>query len=154
MTGNRRLNGFSKKEFKNRPPRSNGVILGALLQATRGMLLIVFNWMILVHFASRSWGPELDIMAIAPPSIYFIIGVLDILTARWVWKRNANGWRYGIASSMVILLLAPATMLMLIFATPYFVILFFLIDLFAIAEILSLLTTNARKFYGVLVVAS
>lgn len=154
MTGNKKLRDFSEKEFRTRPPRSNGVILGTLLQATRGMLLIVFNWMLFIQFANRPSPPGIDLIQILPPSIYFIIGALDILTTRWMWKRNSNGWRYGIASSTVILLLAPTTILMLIFSSPYFVILFFLIDLFAITEILVLLTTNARKFYGVLVFAS
>lgn len=142
------MSGFSDKKFKTRPPRSNGVILGTLLQATRGMLLIVFNWMILVHFTSRSWGPEIDFMAIAPPSIYFIIGVLDILTANWVWKRSLNGWRYGIAMSTIITLLTPFTLLILIYVTSYLMGLYLFIDLFAAAEAIALLTLDARRFNG------
>jgi len=148
------LRDFSEKVFRNRHARSDGVILGVLLQAIRGMLLIIFNWMIFVYFTNRPYVPGLDVMAIAPPSIFFVIGTLDILTVKWVWGRSLNGWRYGIAASMVILLLAPTTILMLIFYPPYSAILFSLIELFAIAEILALLTTNARKFYGVLVFSS
>lgn len=139
---------FSEKEFKTRPPRSNGVILGTLLQTTRGMLLIVFNWIIFVKFASRLGVPGLDLMAISPPSIYFIIGALDILTVNWVWKRSLNGWRYGIAMSTIITLLTPLTFSILIYVTSYLMGLYLVIDLFAAAEAIALLTLDARRFYG------
>jgi len=142
------LREFSEKEFKTRPPRSNGVILGTLLQTTRGMLLIVFNWIIFVKFASRLGVPGLDLMAISPPSIYFIIGALDILTVNWVWKRSLNGWRYGIAMSTIITLLTPLTFSILIYVTSYLMGLYLVIDLFAAAEAIALLTLDARRFYG------
>ncbi len=112
------------------------------------MLLIVFNWIIFVKFASRLGVPGLDLMAISPPSIYFIIGALDILTVNWVWKRSLNGWRYGIAMSTIITLLTPLTFSILIYVTSYLMGLYLVIDLFAAAEAIALLTLDARRFYG------
>ncbi len=65
--------------------------------------------------------------------------------AKRVWRRNLNGWRYGIALSMLILLLFPFSSF--IFLTLHIAFLYIIIDLFAIAEIIALVTPDARRFY-------
>lgn len=69
--------------------------------------------------------------------------------AKRVWRRNLNGWRYGIAVSMLILLLTLSLFPILNFLAPNNArFLIIIIDLFAAAEILALVTPGARRFYG------
>ena len=82
---------ISETKLSTRPTRSDGVVLGTLFQATRGFLLIVFNWYIFVAFDRIRSIPRLDVMAILPPSIYYLIGFIDILMVKRVWRRSLNG---------------------------------------------------------------
>jgi hypothetical protein len=118
-----------------------------LLQATRGVLLIVFNWYIFVEFDRIRSIPGLDVMAILPPSTYFLMGLMDIFMVKWVWSRGLNGWRYGIAMSMLILLLTPVTFSFLIYVESFTAGLYIIIDLFALAEIIALVAPSTRRFY-------
>ncbi|MGY5865547.1 MAG: hypothetical protein RTV41_13170 [Candidatus Thorarchaeota archaeon] len=128
------------------PMRSDGVVLGTLLQAIRGILLFVFNWTLFIRFGQTYYIPGgVDIMAALPPTIYFLIGFMDILTVRRVWRGDHNGWRYGIAMSILILWLIPATP---IFYLPLHILfLQVVIDLLAVAQIIVLVIPNTRRFY-------
>jgi hypothetical protein len=141
------LKAISETKPRTRTPRSDGVVLGTLLQATRGFLLIVFNWYIFVEFDRIRSIPGLDVMAILPPSIYFLIGVIDIFMVKRVWRRGLIGWRYGIAISMLILLLTPMTFSFLIYIESFSAGLYTIIDFFAVAEIIALVTPGARRYY-------
>ena len=126
--------------------RPDGVVLGTLLQAIRGILLFAFNWTLFFQFDQIRSIPGLDVMAIIlPPTIFYFIGFMDIFMAKRVWRRNLNGWRYGITLSMLILLLFPFSSF--IFLTLHLAFLYIIIDLFAIAEIIALVTPGARRFY-------
>ncbi len=140
----------SELKFRTRAPRSDSVILGALLQVNRGILLIIFNLTLFIEFGRSRSIPGLDVMAILPPSIYFLIGFIDILMVKRLWKGDLNGWRYGIAMSTFIALLTPFSFSILIFVTSYLMGLFLVIDLFAAAETIALLTLSARRFFRAL----
>lgn len=88
-------------------------------------------------------------MAILPPSIFFLIGFMDIFMAKWVWRNNLNGWRYGIAMSMIIPLVTLVRSVSLRILTPHYAgILIILSNLFAVAEIIALVTPSARQSVG------
>ncbi len=144
---NRWLREISEIKHHARTSRSDGVVLGTLFQATRGFLLIVFNWYIIVEFDRIRSIPGLDVMAILPPSIYYLIGFMDIFMVRWMWRMNLNGWRYGIATSMLVLLLTPVTFSFLIYVESFTLGLYIIIDLFAAAEITMLITPDAYRYY-------
>jgi hypothetical protein len=65
-----------------------------------------------------------------------------------MWRRDLNGWRYGIAMSILILLLTigpfPILFLFVFYPRGFLII---IIDLFAVAEIIALVTPGARRFY-------
>ena len=129
--------------------RPDAVVLATLLQATRGFLLIAFNWVLFIEFDRVRNIPGVDVMAILTPSIFFLIGFLDFLMLRRVWRRDLNGWRYGIAMSMLIILLTPSTFLILIFVTSYLNGLYLVIVIFAAVEVIALLTLDARRYHRV-----
>jgi hypothetical protein len=143
---NRWLREISEIKHHARTSRSDGVVLATLLQATRGFLLIVFNWYIFVEFDRIRSIPGLDVMAILPPSIYYLIGFMDILMVKWLWGRKLNGWRYGIATSMLVLLLTPVTFSFLIYVESFTLGLYIIIDLFTVGEIVALVTPSARRY--------
>jgi hypothetical protein len=142
---------ISKSTIKTQTKRPDSVLLGTLLQATRGMLLIVFNWVIVFHFDHRPYVPGLDVMAIGPPLIFYLMGFMDIIMLPWMKKKRQIGLFYGISMSIVVLLATPNTFLVLAF-WPYAGhvnsnLLFALIDAFAGAEIISLVVPSARQYY-------
>jgi len=115
------------------------------------MMLIIFNWVIIVHFDQRPYLP-IDVMVVAPPLIFYPMGFMDILMVRWMKKMHQIGWFYGISMSIVVLLVTPITFLTLAF-WPYAghvssTLLFAFIDVFAGAEIISLLVPSTKQFYG------
>ena len=89
--------------------------------------------------------PGMDVMAILPPSIFFIIGLMDIFMVKRVWRMDLNGWRYGIIMSMLILLLTPFAAL--VYLALHILLLYIIIVLFTVAEIIALVTPDARGYY-------
>jgi uncharacterized membrane protein len=85
-------------------------------------------------------------MAVLPPSIYFLIGFMDLFMVERVWKKNLNGWRYGVITSILVLLLFPYTFLF--FMALHISILIIIIDLFSLAELIALVTPDARRYHG------
>ena len=141
---NRWLRDISETKLVARP---NAVVLATLLQATRGLLLFAFNWALFVSYGMMRNLPGVDVMAILPPSIFFIIGFLDFLMLKRLWKRDLNGWRYGIAMSTLITLMTPGSVVYLIFVTSYITGLFLVIVFFSAAEVIALLNLDAFRFY-------
>ncbi|MHA2191607.1 MAG: hypothetical protein ACXACG_16855 [Candidatus Thorarchaeota archaeon] len=139
--------GITETILKTRATRSDGVVLGTLLQANRGMLLLVFNWTFLIQFGRIRSIPDLTMLIILPPTIFFLIGFIDIFMVKRMWRRDLNGWRYGIAMSILILLLTigPFPFLFVPYPRGFLII---IIDLFAVAETIVLVTPGARRFYG------
>jgi hypothetical protein len=82
-----------------------------------------------------------------PLTIFFLVGFIDIFMVRRMWRRDLNGWRYGIAMSILILLLTIGPFLFLFVPSPRGF-LITIIDLFALAETIALVTPGARRFYG------
>lgn len=144
------LEEISKSTIEAQTKRPDSVLLSTLLQATRGMLLIVFNWVIIFHFDHRPYLP-IDEMVAVLPSIYYVMGIIDILMLWWMKKKRQIAWFYGISMSIVVLLVTPITFLALA-VWPYAghvssKILFALIDVFAGAEIISLAIPSAWRYY-------
>jgi hypothetical protein len=139
---------ISSTTRETRTSRSDGVVLGTLLQANRGMLLFVFNWTLFIHFGRIRSVPDLTILIMLPPTIFFLVGFIDIFMVKRMWRRDLNGWRYGIAMSILILLLTigpfPILFLFVFYPRGFLII---IIDLFAVAEIIALVTPGARRFY-------
>lgn len=136
---------ISETKIRTRTPRSDGVVLGTLFQAIRGVLLIVFNWILFIQYGQIMSIPGMDVMAILPPSIFFIIGLMDIFMVKRVWRMDLNGWRYGIIMSMLILLLTPFAAL--VYLALHILLLYIIIVLFTVAEIIALVTPDARGYY-------
>ena len=90
----------------------------------------------------------MDVMAILPPSIFFLLGFMDLFMVKRVWRGDLNGWRYGITMSILILLLITITSGYLILSPLSTSFLFAIIVLFAAVEVIALSTLNARRFYG------
>lgn len=147
-SGNRWLRDISETKLRTRTTRPDGVVLATLFQATRGILLFAFNLGLFIQFERMQNIPGVDVMAVLPPSIFFLIGFLDLLMLRRVWGGDLNGWRYGIVMSTLITFLTPSTFLVLIFVTSYLAGLYLVIVLFAAAEVIALLNLDARRFYG------
>ena len=83
-------------------------MLAALLLATRGLLLITLNWILYMGFGREpSWpnGPDIIAIAVAVPPWFFFFGLVDIWSARLLWRRNIRGWRYGVIVSVVVMLI-------------------------------------------------
>lgn len=144
-SGNRWLRDISETILGNRRTRSDGVVLGTLLQAIRGILLIIFDWTLFIRYGQIRGVPGFDSLIMLPPPIFFLIGFIDILMVKWVWRGDLNGWRYGIAMSLLILLLLPLSSF--IFLAFHIAFLYIIIDLFALAEIIALVTPGARRYY-------
>ena len=144
-SGKRWLREISEIKLRTCTTRPDGVVLGTLLQAIRGILLFAFNWTLFIQFDRIRSVPGLDVMIILPPSSFYLIGFLDILMVKRVWRRDLNGWRYGIAMSMLILLLIPFAYLL--YLAFHILLLYIIIILFTIAEIIALVTPSARWFY-------
>ncbi|MGD9394878.1 MAG: hypothetical protein PVJ05_00435 [Candidatus Thorarchaeota archaeon] len=87
-------------------------------------------------------------MAVLPPSIFFLLGFMDLFMVKRVWRGDLNGWRYGITMSILILLLTTITSLYLILSPLYTTFLFATIVFFSLAEAIALSTQDARRFYG------
>jgi hypothetical protein len=110
----------------------------------------VFNWVIVFRFDHRPYLP-IDVSVVGPLLIYYPMGFLDIIMLRWTKSRRQIGWFYGISMSIVVLLVTPITLLL--FATwpigghASSELLFALIDVFAVAEIISLAIPSARRYY-------
>ncbi|NHI89269.1 MAG: hypothetical protein EAX87_07070 [Candidatus Thorarchaeota archaeon] len=142
--------GILKSTIEVQTKRPDSVLLGTLLQATRGMMLIVFNWVIIFHFDHRPHLP-IDVMIIAFPPVFYLMGFMDIIMLGWMKKERKILWFYGISMSIVILLVAPVMFQSLAF-WPYAghvssKLLFAIIDVFAGAEIISLAIPSARRYY-------
>ena len=137
-----------------RATRSDGVVLATLLQATRGLLLIVFNMIFFIQFDRMRSIPGVDVMAVRPAPIYLLIGFMDILMSKRLWSKGSHGWEYGIAMSAVICCIFSSVSLAILLA-PYSpdyrtldsAILVGVIALFAIAELVALVTPDTRNYY-------
>ncbi len=144
-SGKRWLTDISEIKLRTRTTRPDGVVLVTLLQAIRGILLLAFNWTFFIQF-DRIRLPGFDFMAIIlPPSIFYLIGFLDILLVKRVWRGDLKGWRYGIVVSMLILLLTP--FVALVYLALHILLLYIIIVLFTVAEIVVLVTPSTRRFY-------
>ena len=141
---------ISETKFETYTIRPDVVTLATMLQATRGFLLIVFNWTLFIEFEKSRSIPGVDVMAVLPPSIFFLIGFMDILMAKRLWSKGSNGWEYGIAMSAVICpifcTMGAAILLTSFSLTHYSTILIIVIALFAIVEIIALVTPDARNY--------
>ncbi|MFW9908125.1 MAG: hypothetical protein ACFFEF_06080 [Candidatus Thorarchaeota archaeon] len=136
--------------------RPDGVVLSTLLQGNRGMLLIAFNWTFFIETGiirstpSIDIMPYIDIMAVIPTSVFFFMGIIDLFMTRQVWRRNLNGWRYGLIMSIINLLL-PFYILIVIGVFSVLIngigTLLIAIGIFSVAEIIALLTQSSRRFY-------
>jgi hypothetical protein len=144
------LREISQSTIKTQTKRPDSVLLGMLLQATRGMLLIVFNWVIIFHFDHRPHLP-IDVMIIAFPPVFYLMGFMDIIMLGWMKKERKIVWFYGIFMSIVVLLVAPVMFQSLAFwpFAEYFSskLLFAIIVVFTGAEIISLAIPSARRYY-------
>ena len=137
---------ISETKLRTRTTRSDGVVISTLLQSTRGTLLLAFNWTLFIQFDRIRSGSGFGVIAfILPPSIYFLIGFLDIFMVKRVWRGDLNGWRYGIVASMLILLITPSVAL--VYLAIHILLLYIIIVLFTVAEIIALVTPGARRFY-------
>ncbi|NHI89272.1 MAG: hypothetical protein EAX87_07085 [Candidatus Thorarchaeota archaeon] len=141
-------------ETKSKVPRRkpDSVVVSTLLQADRGILLIILDLVLYFRYGSIriipvGIIPGTNIIFLPPPLIYFLIGVIDLFMMNLVWEKNLNGWRYGIISSIVILFVVP--FFFSIFVSIHISFLYVIIDLFAVVELAALITKDAREFYGV-----
>jgi hypothetical protein len=121
-----------------------------LLQLTRGLLFIVFNWVLFLHFTPIGNGPSIDVMALAPIFNFFLLGFADLFMARKMWKRSINAWRYGILVSVYSIFIALLGLQSVIISGRIDEgILLEIAGVFSAAEILTLATSGARRFHGV-----
>jgi hypothetical protein len=104
--------------------------------------------MLFIQFNRMRSIPGVDVMAVVPPSIFFLLGFMDLFMVNRVWRGDLNGWRYGITMSILILLLTPISSLFLILSPLYTAFLFAITLLFSAAEAIALSTQDARCFYG------
>ena len=137
------LKEISETPSRNPTVRPDEVVLCTLLQGTRGLLLIIFNWILFIRFGPSSI-PSLDIMAALPPSIYLFMGFIDILMVNRLWQGYLTGWRYGIIMSLLVLLFTPV--MTLLHSALHIAFLYIIIDLFAVGEIIALVSPSARQF--------
>ena len=153
-SGNRWLRDISETILGTRTTKPDGVVLATLLQATRGLLLIVFNMTIFIQFGRMRSIPGVDVMAVLPTPIFFLIGFIDILMSKRLWSKGSKDWEYGIAMSAVICcIFSPVSLAILL--TPFSMIYWTLdsavlvgvIALFAIAELVALVTPDTRNYY-------
>ena len=148
----RRLRDISETTSKVPRRKPDSVVASTLLQANRGILLIVLDLVLSFRYGSIriipvGIIPGLDIIFLPPPLIYFLIGVIDLFMMNLIWEKNLNGWRYGIIMSIVILFIVP--FFLTFFISIYISFLYVIIDLFAVVELAALITKDAREFYGV-----
>jgi len=81
-------------------------------------------------------------MAILPPSIFFVIGTMDLLMTKQVWRVTPIGWKYGIGASILVLVLTSVSPLLLL--KSHVALLYIIIDFFSLAELVVLLTPDSR----------
>jgi hypothetical protein len=141
---------ISEAVQSTRASRTDGVILAVMLQFTRGLLFIVFNWVLFIESSSIRNGPPIDFIAIVPVFNFFLLGFADIFMARKLWKRSITAWRYGVAASLFSILIAflafPS-----VFGRGYVAagILLEIAGIFSVGELLALATSGARRFHRV-----
>ncbi len=136
---------ISEIKLRTRTTKPDGVVLGTLLQAIRGTLLLAFNWTLFIQLNRIRGVPGFIVVVILPSSLFYLIGFLDILMAKRVWRRDLNGWRYGIFVSVLILLLTPFAAL--VFLALHILLLYIVMVFFTVAEIVVLVTLGTRQFY-------
>jgi hypothetical protein len=144
------LRDISETQIHTPITRPDGVVASTLLQANRGILLIVLDLVLTLRYGAIriipvGIIPGLDIIFWPPSLVYSLIGIIDLFMVGRIWKKNLNGWWYGVIMSIVILLLVP--FLVSVFLAIYILFLYLIIDLFALVELVALITKDAREFY-------
>ena len=140
----------TKSKVPKRKPDS--VVASTLLQANRGFLLIILDLVLSFRYGSIriipvGIIPGLNIIVLQLSLVYSLIGIIDLFMVGRIWKKNLNGWRYGIIMSIVVLFVVP--FFLSFFVSIYISFLYVIIDLFAVVELAALFTKDAREFYGV-----
>jgi hypothetical protein len=148
--GNRWLRDISETKLWTRTTKPDAIILGTLLQGTRGMLFIVLNWILFVDYGRSMSMPSVDILAVPPSPSYFLLGFMDILMAKRLWSKGSNGWGYCVVMSAVICSIFFYSILLAPYSLNYWrynsTILVIVVALFSMAEFVALVTPDARNY--------
>lgn len=135
---------------KTTSTRPDSVVLAALLLATRGLLLITLNWILYVNFGQRPSypnGPDIIAVAVAVPPWFFFFGLVDMWSARLLWRRRIRGWKLGVIVSVVIMLITFMALPLVVFLLHGVeVVLFIGIGVLSIIEVIVLHIPSVRQF--------
>ncbi|MFX1415158.1 MAG: hypothetical protein ACFFC0_00010 [Promethearchaeota archaeon] len=130
--------------------RPDSVVLAALLLATRGLLLITLNWILYVNYGQRPSypnGPDVIAMAVTAPPWFFFFGLVDIWSARLLWRRRIRGWKLGVIVSVVIMIITFMTLPLIVFLLHNAeVVLFIVVGVLSMIEVIVLHIPGVRQY--------